>query len=255
MPSGASRCAIAARTGALRAPMPPVNTSVSSPPSTVTNAGDVLGDARTNACDRCAAAGRPRPTARAASSRRRSRRRCRASRSRARGPRRRSGVALQAEQVEHHTGIEVARSGGHDEPAARREAHRRVDGRPVAQRDEARRRCRGARSPSAGRAGRRAADDVLVGQAVEPVPPDALRPRSGPGSGRRCADFGQPAVERGVEARDLRHAGESRRSCSMPAIAAGWCSGASGTSARAASITSSSMSAGPKNSAPPCTTR
>ena len=83
--------------------------------------------------------------------------------------------------------------------------------------------CRGRRSPAAGRRCR--------------------PPRHGRG-GRRCRSR-RPAARRG----------SARAAAAMPARLCGWCSGASGTSARSRAITASSTSTGAARSGPPCTTR
>ena len=96
-----------------------------------------------------------------------------------------------------------------------------------------------------------------VGQPVEPEAPQAPslapRRRQGVGAGRG----GQGGVEGGVEAGDVRaRSGRCARAAAMPASARGWCSGASGVSARMRSTTSAvDRRVAATRSGPPCTTR
>ena len=120
----------------------------------------------------------------------------------------RAGVeSLVREQVHQHAGVEVAAPRAHHEAARRREAHRRVDGKPVAHGSEAGAVAQVRDDRAAERSGADGGDDVLVRQAVEPVALDALRSEC-PWQRQALRDGRHPSVERGVEARDLRERGE-----------------------------------------------
>ena len=90
----------------------------------------------------------------------------------------RGAVALLGQQIQHHTGIELAAPGAHGQPVERGEAHRAVDAPARLDRAHA-----GAAAKVAhdhGAAGDLRRDrgqtprDVLVRQPVETVPPDPL---------------------------------------------------------------------------------
>ena len=147
-------------------------------------------------------------------------------------------VAALLHEPQQQARVDAARAGGHHEALDRRESHRRVD-RPTAA-DGGQRRA-GAEvagdEPQAGRGPAqqlgRASRGVGVGEPVEAEAPQAValaplgRQRVGRGGGR------QPGVERGVEARHRRQrAGSAAVTAASASSAAGWCSGASGVSAR-----------------------
>ena len=87
------------------------------------------------------------------------------------------------------------------------------------------------------------AGDVFVGEAVEAVAPHALVV-IGARQRERVGDEGMAAVEGGVEAGDLRRPGKASIAASMPAMLCGWCSGASGMSARSFASVASSIRIG-----------
>ena len=116
------------------------------------------------------------------------------------------------EQVEDHAGIERAGPRAHAQPVERGEAERAVDALAVLQR---------AQAGAAAEVGddhapvgdlrrhlRQDRGDVLVREAVEAVALDAAS-RSSAGSGTSSATPDCAAMEAGVEAGDLRHAGQA----------------------------------------------
>ena len=250
-----SRSQMPPRIAAALSPMPPVNTSVSRPPSTGQRADVLAGlvaegvDGQRGALILLAAARAAsacptcRPTAR------------RVPASRSTSCSRRAGVvAPLAQQVHGHAGVEVAAAGAHDQSARRREAHRRVDRLPVMHGDHA-----GAVAEvrDDGAAELRCADridDVLVRQAMEAVPPHARFPEGGRQRQPLC-ELGHVVVERGVEARHLRDvpSGADRvdRRRSPPACATARTARARG----GRSSTPSSTRTGSAWRGPPCTTR
>ena len=100
-----------------------------------------------------------------------------------------------------------------------------------------------------------AADDVLVGEAVEAVAAHARAPRPR-GAGRsgppRAASSGGTRCRSTPRA---RHVGERRARASMPARQPGWCSGARDVSACSSARSASSTAAATSCRLPPCTTR
>ena len=122
---------------------------------------------------------------------------------------------LGAHQVKQHAGFEVAGSRAHHEAAGRREAHRGVAALAGANGRETRAgaEVREDHAPVGrfrARDAREFFHQVFVGDAVEAVPPDALRVVA-PRDRKRLRNRRQVLVERGVEARDLRHPWAARR--------------------------------------------
>ena len=132
-------------------------------------------------------------------------------------------------------GSSAAAARAHRQAVDGGEAHRARD---AACRPRARtcwRRCRGAATTVRPAAAlrvelRQHAGDVLVRQAVEAVAPHAALGDQLRGSANACATLGLRAVERGVEAGDLRQLRQRARAATrIGARLCGWCSGASGT--------------------------
>ena len=161
-------------------------------------------------------------------------------------------------EPEHDAGVERAAARPHAEAVEHAEAHGRRDALALEQGAEA-----GAVSqvhrhgPSARGGGverREHRRDVLVGEPVEAVAPDArlvqlLGEREALGHGRHAA------MEGGVEAGHLRQRRIELAQGADGARLCGWCSGASGTNVWRRASTASSTSTGASNDAPPCTTR
>ena len=144
-------------------------------------------------------------------------------------------------QVEHHAGIEAAAARAHRQAVDRGEAHRARDALARLRSRTCWRRCRDAARPSCPRAARASycgstLRDVLVGQAVEAVAPhaalgDRLRQRE------RLRDRRLRAVERGVEARDLRQL--AARARAAPGSARDCAAGAAARAERASRASAS----------------
>ena len=239
-----------ARTAAACSPMPPVNTSVSRPPSTAASAPICL---RTLVAEH-----RRRPGPRAASLRppRRAASACRDVVARERRAARTRGRRARSRRV----GVEpvLPAAGSTSTPGSRSPVRVPITTPPVGVRpivvSTDARRARAARlAPlprcamhGAARASpRRRADDVLVRQAVEAVAADARVRTSASRQGKPCATSGRCG---GTRCRSRRPAGSVRdalaRRARCTASAAGRCSGAKGTTRRRSSSTSSSTSAG-----------
>ena len=193
MPRKSSPAQISSRISGACSPMPPVNTSVSRPPSTRGVGADLLADRAAEHPD-----GQVGPSVAVAPGRQQR-------------PhvRRRAGQPEQARLVVHEVlegrrrrsprslsrctsrpGSRSPDAGAHDDAAGRGEPHRRVDRAPVATAH------RLAPLPEVGdhgpaeRLGTDVLDDVLVGQAVEAVAAHPVVARTARGSGRWAASSG-----------------------------------------------------------------
>ena len=118
--------------------------------------------------------------------------------------------AVRPDQMQHDARIEGAAAGAHGQPVERGEAHGAVHGAAVLDRAHAGAAAEMGDHHSAGSDLRRHlgqhARDVLIGQAVEAVAANALviEPAR---QGEPVGELGMAAVERGIEAGDLRQVG------------------------------------------------
>ena len=114
---------------------------------------------------------------------------------------------LLLDQVQHHTGIELAAAGAHRQPVERGEPHRRCDRDPASHRASraaiAEMRYDHPAVGDLGRALRQHRGDVFVGKAVKAVAPYPLLVER-VGQRKGLLDLRRGAVEGGVEARHLR---------------------------------------------------
>ncbi len=164
-------------------------------------------------------------------------------------------------QVEDHGGVDVPRARAHHQAGQRGQAHRGVEAHAAAHRAGrgavAQVQHDGVESRSSRGPGTRRWSATRTGATCRVRRSDGSRTaRRRHGRARRCRT--RAACPGGTRCRTRPRAaptGNVARAATMPATFAGLCSGASGDRSEIFVSTSSSITAGPENTAPPCTTR